>query len=111
MIGGPRKGMYLEGASLRWMMGKEGWKKEGHLGGLGEWSILHLPWLVAGSTFQGLSSLPSRVTLSLVFLGPFLLATTVYSHLQLPVPPSVPAPPLILASWKDPGSGQSAIQE
>lgn len=70
----------LQGASLRWMRGKEGWTKEGLLRGGGAGSFTQ-PGLGMAAPSRTVTP-PSIVTLFLAFLGPRPLLTTTDSHIS-----------------------------
>lgn len=106
-VGGPGEGMHYFGrGQLEVDVGEEILEERG----VG-WRVLHSPWSVAGSSFQGLLPSPSIVTLSpWHFLAPAYWQPR-HAHTSGFLSLSSPAPPLALASWKDPGSGWSALQE
>lgn len=106
-VGGPGEGMHYFGRGQLEVDDGEEILEERGVG----WRVLHSPWPVAGSSFQGLLPSPSIVTLSpWHFLTPASWQPR-HAHTSGFLSLSSPAPPLTLASWKDPGSGQSALQE
>lgn len=106
-VGGPGEGMHYFGRGQLEVDDGEGRLEERGVG----WRVLHSPWPVAGSSFQRLLPFPSIVTLSLWhFLAPASWQPR-HAHTSGFLFLSSPAPPLALASWKDPGSGRSALQE
>lgn len=97
----------LEGASLRWMMGKKYWRKEGWNGG----SFTRPSLLLAAPSKVCYLLPPYIVTLSPWHFSAPASWQPRHAHTSGFLSLSSPAPPLALASWKDPGSGRSALKE
>lgn len=104
VVGGSGEGVYyFERGQVEVNDGEERLKQRGASQGL-EWRVLHSASLLLAVP-SSLSLPPSKVTLSLAFLGPRLSATITHLYLWLSVLLSGLALPVTLASWKDPGSG------